>query len=346
MTRSATKRMNGQASGEVGVRLGGAQVETNSAPMDTSAHAPSVTVVIACHDEEQWQSIIRAIDSVRAQIPYTPAIVLAVDHNADLSRRLRRQIPGLSVVDNNSGSRGASGTRNAGASVATTDFIAFLDDDEIAEPDWLCTLLEPFGEPDVVGTGGRYLPVWDARKPRWFPDELAWVVGGHHTGMPDEAASVRNVWSGNMAVRADVFHEVGGFRTDFGKVGMRSRPEDTDLCIRMAATAPGGHWKYLPDAKIHHAVPVHRSSFSFYLRRCYAEGRGKIELNDAVGAEGTLDVERDYLRRTIPGGIKTHVRDAVAAAGRAAAIVAGIGAAGTGALVSTAQSKASLRRNR
>ena len=209
-------------------------------------------------------------------------VILAVDHNPVLSASLRMQLPDVRVVDNDSEFRGASGTRNAGAQAADTEFLAFLDDDEIAEPDWLATLMSAFVDPDVVGTGGRYLPEWDVRRPSWFPDELAWVVGGHHTGMPDSAARVRNVWSGNMAVRANIFDKVGGFRTDFGKVGARSRPEDTDLCIRMAAAVPGGYWMYLPEARIRHAVPVDRSSFAFYLRRCWAEGTGKDRIEERV----------------------------------------------------------------
>ena len=324
--------------------VAGPTMNPNSTHRQEAIDEPSVTVVIACHDESNWAAIVGAIESVQMQLPFSPAIVVAVDHNAGLSERLRREVPGITVAGNDSGNRGASGTRNAGALVAETEFLAFLDDDEIAEPDWLLHLLQPFADPAVVGTGGRYLPVWDVRRPHWFPDELAWVVGGHHTGMPTEAAPVRNVWSGNMAVRAEVFRSVGGFRTDFGKVGSRSRPEDTDLCIRMAAARAGGYWTYLPGAQIHHAVPANRSSFAFYLRRCYAEGRGKIELSDAVATDGTLDVERDYLRRTIPLGIRTHLHDAATAAGRASAIVAGISAAGAGAVVSTVQSK--LRRRR
>lgn len=302
----------------------------------------SVSVVIACHDLRREAAIVGAVRSAQQQIgmtvPTVP-IVLAVDHNEALSAAMRERLPEVRVVDNDTEFRGASGTRNVGARAAHSEFLAFLDDDEIAEPDWLVTLMSPFAEPDVVGTGGRYLPEWDVRRPNWFPDELAWVVGGHHTGMPDDVARVRNVWSGNMAVRANIFDKVGGFRTDFGKVGGRSRPEDTDLCIRMAASTPGGHWMYVPEARIRHAVPRDRSSFAFYLRRCWAEGKGKVELQTSSGDPATLDVERDYLRRTIPLGVRHHLVDAASALGRAGAIVAGIGTAGIGAAVARVQEK-------
>ena len=43
-----------------------------------------------------------------------------------------------------------------------------------------------------------------------------------------------------MAVSRPVFDAIGGFRDDFGKVGGRNRPEDTDLSLRVAAARPGG----------------------------------------------------------------------------------------------------------
>ncbi len=296
--------------------------------------APDVSVVIATHAENNWAGLMKAVDSVRAQRPCPPRIVVSVDHNPTLSGRLRADHRDLVVVDNQGSDRGASGTRNAGAAVVDTEFLAFLDDDEVAEPEWLEELLAPFGNPDVVGTGGRYAPMWEVSRPAWFPDELAWVVGGHHSGMPTVASPVRNVWSGNMAVRTSAFRRAGGFRADFGKVGKRSRPEDTDLCIRVASGHPGSTWMYLPEAKIHHNVPAERSSLRFFLLRCYSEGRGKVELSRSLPAEGTLDVERLYLRRTIPHGVAANLREASAAAGRAMAIVVGVMAAGTGATVS------------
>ena len=67
-----------------------------------------------------------------------------------------------------------------------------------------------------------------------------------------------------MAVRRAVFEKVGGFRVDFGKVGDVSRPEDTDLCIRMS-TETGGRWIFVPEAVVDHDVEAERAgSLSSY----------------------------------------------------------------------------------
>jgi hypothetical protein len=155
-------------------------------------------------------------------------------------------------------------------------------------------------------------------------------------GQAGGATPVRNVWSENMAVRRDVFLRVGGFSLNFGKVGDSSRPEDTDLCLRMTAAAPGGHWLNVPDATVFHSVPQDRSKFTFFLRRCFAEGRGKVELARRNAGPSDLGEEIHYLLRTVPWGVgRNLVRAALGRdiwfMGRAGAMLAGIGAAALGA---------------
>lgn len=296
----------------------------------------SVTVVIGAHTEQRWPYLVRAVESALSQVPRPESVVVVVDHNDTLLHRVAAELPAVTAVAN-AFQRGASGTRNTGVQHARTPLVAFLDDDAAARPDWLSRLIEPFADPRVVGTGGGVAPVWQARRPGWFPEEFMWVVGASYLGMPTTRGPVRNVWSENMAVRREVFARVGGFRVGFGKVGNRSRPEDTDLCIRMAATTADARWVHIPQALVDHQVPPDRSTFGFYLRRCYHEGRGKIEMARLLDSPGTLGSERTYLRRTIPRGIARGVSDAVARRqfggfARAGAIIAGLTTVGVGAV--------------
>ncbi|OJF12236.1 glycosyltransferase family 2 protein [Couchioplanes caeruleus] len=289
----------------------------------------AVTVALACHSEERLPGIRAAIDSVQRQSHRPAGIVVAVDHNAALGAVLRAEFPSVVVVGNDGPNRGASATRNVAAARARTPLIAFLDDDEVAAPTWLAGLVAPFEDAYVVGTGGRYRPVWNHRRPFWFPDEFGWVVGAHYKGMPTTTARVRNVWAGSMAVRADVFRAVGGFRTGFGKVGDVSRPEDTDLCIRMAAERQG-HWVYVPRAIVDHEVPAYRASLRFFAGRCYAEGVGKIEMRAALrDLPDALGDEQTYVTRTVPLGLARNV--ATGRLDRAAAMALGIACAAAGA---------------
>jgi glucosyl-dolichyl phosphate glucuronosyltransferase len=295
------------------------------------------SVVIACHTEERFGQLLDAIESVRRQEPALDQIVVSVDHNPALSGRLRAVLRDVEIVDH-SGDPGASGARNAGAARVRNPFLVFLDDDVRARPGWLAELLAPLEDPRVIGTGGMTMPAWQGPRPQWFPDEFGWVVGASHAGLPTEQAPVRNVWSENMAVRKSAFEAVGGFRLGFGKVGSTSRPEDTDLCIRIGASAPDSSWIYVPAAKIDHVVPRDRATFAYFLRRCYWEGAGKIELSDHLGEHRDLDDERAYLTRTLPRAL---VRDLVSGQfRRGGAIVAGVVLAAAGGAVSLVRAAA------
>jgi glucosyl-dolichyl phosphate glucuronosyltransferase len=300
----------------------------------------TASVVIACHTDERFDQLLTAIHSAQVQEPSPYEVIVAVDHNPALSDRLRSDVEGIEVVDHQ-GDRGASGTRNAGAMRASSPYLVFLDDDVRAHPGWLAALLTPFDDPRVIGTGGMTLAAWQGARPTWFPDEFGWVVGASHAGLPTVQSPVRNVWSENMAVRKDAFDTVGGFRSGFGKVGQTSRPEDTDFCIRVGASAPDSHWTYVPAAVVDHAVPLQRSTFRFFLRRCYWEGAGKIELSAHLGDDRDLGDERSYLTRTLP---RAFVRDLISGQfRRAIAIVAGVTLAAAGGAVSLARAAAAKR---
>ncbi|MFI5493750.1 glycosyltransferase [Actinoplanes sp. NPDC051859] len=298
---------------------------------------PAVSIVIPTHTEERWASLVRTVAAVKSQ-RYTPAeIVVVVDHNPALYRRARRDLAGVTVLENLY-SQGVSGNRNTGAFHTSTSLIAFVDDDVIMDTDWLGHLVAPFAAAQVIGAGGGITPAWEGPEPRWMPEEFLWAVGGSYAGLPTATSRVRNVWSAGMVVRRDAFLAVGGFRTGFGKLGSQNRPEDTELCLRMSSVN-GGHWMYVPDAVIRHEVPAERSTFGWFVRRCYAEGRGKVAMAGLLDGSESLGSERDYLR-SLPKAVFRNLFAALRGRGlrhalKAGGVLAGVAAAGWGGVVET-----------
>jgi GT2 family glycosyltransferase len=299
------------------------------------------TIVIPTHTEERWSSLVRTIACAKSQQAEPAEVVVVVDHNPELFRRIQRDLPGVTVLEN-AFAQGVSGNRNTGAFHAKTPLIAFMDDDITAQPDWLENLTAPFADPQVVGTGGGIEPAWELHRPRWMPEEFLWAVGGSYAGMPTETSPIRNVWSASMVVRRDVFDAVGGFRVGFGKLGDRNRPEDTELCLRMSAYN-GGHWMYVPSAVIRHEVPARRSTFTFFVHRCYAEGRGKVQMAGLHDGGETLGAERSYLW-SLPKAVLRNLGAGLTGKGadnflRAGGVIAGVAAAGWGGVVETVAAK-------
>lgn len=296
----------------------------------------STSVVIPSHAEDRFDHLVGAITSVRGQ-PTVPAeIVVVVDHNPTLFYRARRDLSDVTVLENRF-EPGVSGTRNTGALHAVTQLVVFLDDDVTAHPGWLPALVAPLADPAVVGTGGAMVARWETRQPAWFPDEFLWAVGSSYAGMPMALARVRNVWSGSMAVRREAFVAAGGFRTDFGKVGNRSRPEDTELCLRLSRET-GGHWVYVPHAVVAHRVPAQRATFGYFLTRCFNEGRGKVLMARLLAGAPSLDSERNYLLSTLPRAVLRGAAGPLRGRGlrpavRSLAVLVGMAAAALGGLV-------------
>jgi glucosyl-dolichyl phosphate glucuronosyltransferase len=279
------------------------EVETDLAAL------PTVSVIIAAYTSKRWNDTTAAVRSVALQSIPAAETILVIDNNPELLAKARAELTDVTVIPN-AGAQGASYARNTGVAASHGEVVAFLDDDAVASPKWLESLLRHFINPEVVGTGGRLDPIWATAAPRWFPPEFNWAVGASYRGMPDHAVPVRNVWSGNMVIRRKIFDAIGGFREGFGKVGSQSSPEDTDLCLRASAAHPGGTWIFDPDGLCGHRVPAERERFSFFIRRCYNEGLGKAALSTLTDAPEATVTEREYTKRVLPRGMYLGLREA------------------------------------
>lgn len=318
-----------------------------------TAPAPTASVVIAAYASERWECLRAAVDSVTGQSSPVLETVVVIDHNQELLDRARRELAAIApdgtprvLVIPNTRARGASGARNTGVALCRGSVIAFLDDDARATPGWLRGLLGHFADDGVAGVGGRLDPLWAAPRPRWFPGEFGWTVGMSYDGMPRQTTRVRNVWASNMAVRRSAFEAAGGFREDFGKVGTVSRPEDTDLCLRVNS----GAWLYDPASAVGHLVPAERTRFRYFLVRCFNEGRGKAGLAALNGVGPSMSEERGYASRVLPKAVARELRHALRGEGwsalRGGAIVAGAGTAAAGFAVGAASALLSRRVTR
>jgi glycosyltransferase involved in cell wall biosynthesis len=197
---------------------------------------------------------------------------------------------------------GLSHARNEGIRNSHSEIIAFIDDDAIADPNWLRHLVEDFGSPSVIGSGGRIKPIWPGQTPRWFPEELYWIVGCSYKGLPTKKAPIRNPIGCNMCFRRKVFEDAGYFSSDIGRIGNNLfGHEDTEFAIRATNKLHNTKILYEPDSLVYHRISWNRASLRYVMKRSFAEGLSKaffsqkFKTRKLKSNESTLNVEEKYL---------------------------------------------------
>jgi glucosyl-dolichyl phosphate glucuronosyltransferase len=297
--------------------------------------SPSISVVICVYTEDRWDQISDAVNSVRAQTLPSAETIIVVDHNLVLYKRLIAAVQDAMVVENRE-TKGLSGGRNTGSALAQGEIIAFLDDDAVADPDWLKYLAESYANPSVIGVGGLMLPNWQTARPSWMPEEFYWVIGCNYKGMPPSNTPVRNLLGGNMSFRREVFELVDGFQNGIGRSAdtLPLGCEETLFCIRHGQRSPGSLLIMDHRAKVWHYVSDSRCRFSYFISRCYAEGISKAQVTANVGSGDGLSTERSYTTRTLPLGVVAGIADLFrgdpGGLGRAGAIVTGLSVTAAG----------------
>lgn len=281
--------------------------------------APHITVVVCTR--ERPDGLARSLDSVLAQ-RYPRFRVLVVD-NAPVSDGTVRVVAeagaspaGRGRVDYVREPRpGLSHARNRALRAAAGEIVAWLDDDEIADPHWLAEVARAFADhPDADVVTGAIVPAelsTDAQL--WFEQ-----YGGHSKGRgftpdvfsPATAHRQSPLYplppfgaGGNMVFRPGVLERIGGFDTALGAGTPAMGSEDT-LALMQVLIA-GGTVAYQPSALVWH---YHRRDLAGLRNQLVGYGTGltaaytSLLLRDPKLLRPLLRLAPTALRDTFGGG--------------------------------------------
>ncbi len=235
---------------------------------------------------------------------------MAVDHNEALYRRLGAMLGPRVTLLLSTGLPGLSQTRNVAVGASTGEAVAFLDDDAVAERDWLANLAAAFADPRVVAVGGEAVPVWPGGSPPlWFPVEFDFVIGctGHKALIMEADGTIRSVTGSNMAFRREVFQVAGLWETSLGRCeGGRKKfnpagGEEAEMCLRIRKHLPDGRIVFRREAVVHHKVAAGRAKPAYMLDFCLREGHTRALMKGLVSRYGSrpLAAEGVFVRRLL-----------------------------------------------
>ena len=191
---------------------------------------PDISVIVCTYNRADW--LREAIESLtkletqeftyevlvvdNASSDNTPEVVNEAAENAACTiRYVREAEPGVSFA------------RNRGLEESKATWIAFFDDDEIAEPDWLLQLMKAAVEHDVKIVGGGVRLKLDDGSERNLQPWVRVMLGCTETMGPQMYDGKRVPTTGNMLIHTEIFEKIGMFRTDLVEGG-----EDTDVYHR------------------------------------------------------------------------------------------------------------------
>jgi len=188
-------------------------------PFPTDIEWPKVSVVVCtCNGE----GTIRDTLAHLAVLDYPDYEVIVVDDGS--SDRTAEIASGFDVWLIRTENRGLSNARNLGWQSASSEIIAFIDDDAYPDPHWLNYLVHPFLISDAAAVGGSS-PAPPGDGP--VADCVANAPGRpvHVLLTNNEAEHIPGC---NMSFRREVLEAIGGFDPRFRAAG-----DDVDICWRI-----------------------------------------------------------------------------------------------------------------
>jgi glycosyltransferase involved in cell wall biosynthesis len=218
-----------------------------------------ITVVIPAYGS--GPHLEKAVAALRNQSPPVSCIVISHSGEGDPTSRFAGQ-PGVTVLHSEERLY-AGAARNRGLALVKTEWVAFLDEDMIADPGWHAALQDAIarGAADcIVGSIGSAASGGYWGTSLWFAE-----LGSAHPYLSPRPLSAGP--SGNLTVRRDAISAIGGFPGDWPggeELVMQSRLRERGYSIRFEPSVQAGH--------------INLPGFLYTLKHNYPLGRGSAEL--------------------------------------------------------------------
>jgi glycosyltransferase involved in cell wall biosynthesis len=242
-----------------------------------------IAAIICTYNRVKY--LINALNSLSNQtIPSWEFQVIIIDNNssdntATVANKFIEQHPFLSISYYLEKTRGLSAARNRGWKEANASIIAYMDDDAIADQNWLHALLTFFStHENAVGAGGKVIPLYETGEPIWMSKYLNGYSGKVNHGETHKLYNKKMKYpSGcNMAWRKDALEKVGGFNEE-----LHFRSDDKYIFFKVKEISDEIWW--VPDAVVNHTVDDERLHFENF-RKLYLKtgNEEKIRLHGSM----------------------------------------------------------------
>lgn len=159
---------------------------------------------------------------------------------------------------------GLTFARNRGIVEADGEIVSFIDDDAFVNHEFCSTILNFLDKrKDVSALGGRIVPDYEDKEPKWMSKYLLPLVAALDKG--DNAMLFKGSsfpLGANMTFRKTVFEKYGVFDVELGRRGeILEGGEEKEMFIRLKKGNENIY--YVPQVSVRHIIPPHRVELSY-----------------------------------------------------------------------------------
>ena len=226
----------------------------------------------------------RCLQRIRQQT-VAPSAILVIDASPDERSRdlVRAEFAEVRYLRNSRGRGTTATSRDIALRACSTDVLAFLDDDALAEPTWLEQLLIPYRDPSVGGVGGRVRngQPGEDRVPTegigvFLPNG---ALTGNFAADPGTVIDVDHLLGASMSFRTAAVRDNGGIHDHYPGTCLL---EESDIALRMKRA--GRRVVFTPFAVVDHLPGPYAKGRRFDLRYVYyAQRNHLVMLGQIVG---------------------------------------------------------------
>lgn len=238
-------------------------------PRIQQASAPTVPHIAVCictfKRPEMLKRLLTDLAGQRTDSAFTYSIVVADNDDlqsaAPVIEEMRRLLP-VPIKYCAEPARGIARARNRVVTSAQGDFLAFIDDDEFPESDWLFHLFRTFQRYDVSGVLGPVRRFLEPGAPAWLRKSSLYDRPVNPTGLEVKWRESR---TGNVLIRSSIIAgEDMPFRPEF------IAGEDQDFFRRKIEM--GHRFIWSSSAVVHELLPQSRWKRGYYVRKAMLQG--------------------------------------------------------------------------
>ncbi|MFH1454996.1 MAG: glycosyltransferase family 2 protein [bacterium] len=260
-----------------------------------------ITVIIPTYKhEERFTNLIDLVCSLSttSNIKYIKEIILVDNGNSlslDSDILKFKNYNNVKIIEEKS--IGLNYARNTGIIEATTDIIAFLDDDVVVSEYWAESISKGYNEQNILCVGGPvFVKDKETKKwPTWFSNYfLRFLLPPDFPKQAGHLYMPYYIIGANMSFKREVFEKFGMFDPNLDRKGNNLLSNgDTEFLIRI----PQSMVWYEPQAEVWSKIKERRLTRIFMTRRLFWQGISDYIMVEKRGLENFYDKKEVCLTR-------------------------------------------------